>query len=275
VTEYKRPITTDVNQTDRIDAAYRTAGLRAPSRTLEIQKLLDAIPTTAKVADQLAQEAITAPNPELFLQQALIRVRDAQAADAFRAKFKERLAEYERQSARDTITQAVEDLTPAFDKLVKAFTTAAPNLPAKAPLDPMANINAGTAPDYKTSTDTLAALGVYAALHRAEVGGMIGNHLNQVLPIVQIPDATVEQVTGLARATVNSAKLTDNTLAIRELEDALKQDIDTALVRVARGDWPTITLALASPSEYRRRVKAATDAHRRQVVDEGSVSVFR
>lgn len=270
MTIYTRKPTTHLDQINAIQNAYTSAGVPSPNRTLEIEELLNLTPTTAQVSDTLAQEALHATDAAKFYKSALTQIRDAQAADAFRLKFKERLKAHTQQSIHAILDDATDDLTLAFGKVVNEFSTAAKRLPARTPLDVEANLNADTATELKTARHALAKLGTYASMFIAETGGTIGKDANAVLGIVRIPDATVEKVDRYSLTPVNASDL-DDTYAVREFLLAVGRDADVALIRLARGDWPTITLELATVDEYRRRLHAVRQAHARTTVDDGRV----
>jgi len=272
-THFNRYPTTHETQMDKTREAYQLAGVTEPNRSLRIAELIDETPTARQVADQLALEALTAQNAELFYKDMLGKIRDAQAADLFRDVFRSRMVEHARQQSAATLDATVADLSPSFTKLVKSMVSAAKKLPPHAPLSIDANVEADTTTEYKTVRGALALLGQYASIYVHNTPGDLPTDLNRLLPIVDLPDATVETVTGLARTTSNEHELV-GTRAIRALADSARDDLDVALIRVARGDFHGVTLALASPDEVRTRIQAVHTAYATRQA-EGVVMVMR
>lgn len=270
---FNRYPTTAETQMDKTREAYLLAGVTEPSRSLRIAELIDETPTARQVADHLALEALTATNAELFFKDMLAKIRDAQAADVFRDVFRSRMVEHARQQAHTTLEQTVDDLTPAFNKVVKAMEVAASKLPPHAPLDMTANVEADTTAEYKTVRASLNLLGQYSSVFVQNTPGDLPVDLNRLLPVVDLPDATVETVTGLARQTTNAHELTGTT-AIRDLAAAASEDLDLALIRVARGDFPGVRLALAKPADVRARIAQVITAYQTRM-SEGGVTVMR
>jgi hypothetical protein len=260
MTFFNRYPTTTPAQMDRIRDAYKLAGVTEPSRALAIAELVRNTPTTEQITDELAQAALTAQDPDAFYADALARIQGAMAADAFRDTFAARLLEHGQRTMPHTLARTAEDLAPAFARLVKQMQAAVNKLPTATPLDLEANVENDTASEYKTTRDALAKIGQYVSVYIASPPRDIPTELNRILPAVNLPEAQAELVEGLARATVNEHHLA-GTRTIRALADAALEDLDLALLRVARGDFPGATLSLATPDEMRAREANARTAY--------------
>ena len=270
MTYFNRYPTTEQTQMGRISDAYKRAGIAEPNRTLAIAELIKATPTAAQVTDQLAQDALTATNAQKFYTDALAAIRDAQAGDAFRETFASRLIAHAIQNMRGTLERTVEDITPAVTKFLEQFKAAAKKLPTANPLDMEANVEAGTANDYKTVRDSLATLGHYVSIYGPSLPEGVPVGLNRILPAVDLPNAAVEQVTGFGRTTCNEPDLT-HTRTIRALATLAARDADLALIAVARGDYPGISLSLATPEALGQRNANAHTAHAVESIENGTV----
>lgn len=268
---FNRYPTSQLSQMSQIRAAYKLAGKTEPNRALEISDILENAPTVEQVTKELAKAALTAPNPQKFYADALAQIRDAQAADALRSNFKKQLEQHAHASMPEILTQAVGDLTPAVNKVIGAFVAAAKKLPTDAPLDVTANVENDSAPEYKTAKAALATLATYASLYINHPPAGVPNALAHIMPLVKLPDAVVEIVTNpLHNLTVNEHELS-GTREIRALAHAAQDDLDTALIQVARGDYPSITLELATPAEHVRRRNSANVAYTQTRTENGRI----
>lgn len=267
---YTRKPTTHLDQINAIDAAYKRAGIPSPNRTLQIEELLNMTPTTLQVTDRLAREALEVTDAAKFYKSALAEIRDAQAADAFRDRFKERVGAHTQLNMTSILDHATEDLTAAFQELAANFAKAAKRLPRSNPLDAEANLTAETGNDLKVARDALSKLGAYASMFLPDVSGTAGRDASQILGIVHIPDCVTEKLERFTKVALNTDEL-GNTYAVREFLDAVGKDADIALTRLARGDWPTLTLELADTTEHRRRFDAVRTARHTQTVENGKL----
>lgn len=267
---FNRYPTSQISQMGQVRAAYKLAGKTEPNRALEISSILDNAPTADQVTRRLAKEALSADNAEDFYADALAQIRDAHASDALRHTFKSQLQIHANESMPEIVTQAVKDVGPSVAKIVKELETAAPVLPANDPLDITANVENGTANAYTATKAALTALAVYASMYVNIPPAGVPTGLSHILPVVALPDATVERVTkGLHNLTLNENNMSE-TRQIRALADAAKDDLDTALIRVARGDYPSVALSIATPDELARRRTAAATAYSREYAEQDS-----
>lgn len=270
---FNRYPTSKISQMSQVRAAYTLAGKSEPHRALEISDLLNNAPTAEQVTRRLAKEALSATNAEEFYADALAQVRDAHASDALRNTFKTQLQIHANESMPEIVTQAVKDVGPSVAKIIKELETAAPLLPASDPLDITLNVENGTANAYTATKAALATLAVYASMYVNIPATGVPTGLSHILPVVALPNATVERVTkGLHNLTLNEQNMSD-TRQIRALANAAKDDLDTALIAVARGDYPSIALSLATPEEHVRRRTAATTAYSREYAESDSTTL--
>lgn len=250
----------------RIDAAYRHAGLTPPSIVDDIDALLTTEPTPSDLALEYAHDALDGTRkPAELVAEAIERITRAQAVELFAATYRntvEAVAVERIDGTRDT---AITDLRPMFDKTVKHLTTAAVKLTGPAPLDRDAAFTADTTREVKAAAAALADLAELTILPvtiHPEVAGPV----TSLLRIVNVPDVTVEQY-GLTAMQAHKPIPDDDTptrAQVREFHRAARDDADTTLVRVARGDWPALTLNMADTTELRRRITATVDALRRR-----------
>jgi len=273
---FTRTQTHDVNHLKQISAAYATAGLEAPTHGLTIKDRINNAPSVAQVAADLAMQALDTTDPETFYQEALDRIREAQAAEALKVAFNSNLGAAITRSVPAYLEQAAEDLAPAFGKLAKELSTAARKLPPYAPLDMAANVEHDTAKEYKAARNILAQLGAYAALYKQPSPQGEPPALLAILPLLDLPEAVIEQTQGTRNyvpITVNEHQLT-GTRTIRALGEAAKADIDAAIIGVTRGDYEGVSLALATPQEYAERRNTARKAYQRTEIIKQGVRVL-
>lgn len=269
---YNRRPTAEQTILDTIVRTYSSMGLTPPTLAVGIRDRINAAPTVHQVAAELADQALTTTDPDTWYEEALEQLRTAQAAEALTKAFNLNYQDAVRRHVPALQAQAAEDLTPAFNKHAKALTAAAKKLPTANPLDMAANVEADTATEYKAARTALTTFGALASIYMSTTPGDIPVALNQLLPVVDQPEATKEQVArsvGVSVKVLNESQLT-GTRAIRKLGEDAKENIDLALINVARGNYEGVTLALATPQTLRERRNAATTAHQRESIAEGS-----
>lgn len=263
---FNREMTNEQTHLNVIVRTYAAAGLNPPTLAVGIRDRINQAPTVNAVAARLADEALNTTDPDAWYEDALDQLRTAQAAESLAKAFNANYADAVRRHVPAIQAQAAEDLAPVFNKHTKALTAAAGKLPANSPLDMAANVEADTTPDYKTARAALTTYGVLASIYKSTFPGEIPPALNQLLPVVALPDAVKEQVARTPFETVkvlNESQLA-GTRAIRLLADDAHKDIDVALINVARGHYEGITLALATPQELTERRRNALNAHQRE-----------
>lgn len=253
---YTRPATHSLNQFKNIAAAYAAAGLTAPTYVEDLKAHINTAPSIEQVAAAIAAESLDATDAAEFYADAVTRIQQAQAAEALKVAFNRHIQTALDAKAGTYRRTAAEDLTPSFNKIAKAFATAAAKLPAHDPLNTNTNIEAGTGTEYKTARDALAQLGTYAAIHpQGTPSDGVPVSIMAVLPLLNLPTATVERIKpniGIETVVINKAQLTE-TYTIRKLADDLARDTDKTLTRVAAGHYTGVNLALATPAELTER----------------------
>ncbi|WP_256842564.1 hypothetical protein [Ornithinimicrobium cryptoxanthini] len=263
---YYAPMTNELNQLSHIEAAYLCAGLEAPKRANAVLDLLGEQPTMTETAAVLAREAVDGvPDPQAWLDGAMVRIRDAQALDALRIEVNMAIPVATSLAIPALVDDAAQALAPAVDKAAKALAKAAKALPTKGdPFDLSTIVANHTSREAETAQAALVELSAYAGAHLSVMGGdKIAREVAPLLPIITVPVCVVEQrprtLSGFATP-ANRDDL-DGTLAVRSLEStARNHGADRALLDVARGRWPGITIALASYDELAQRVEQVTRA---------------
>lgn len=269
---YNRYPTAEQTHLDTIVRTYNAAGLTPPTLAVGIRDRINTARTVHRVAAELADQALTATDPDAWYEDALDQLRTAQAAEALAKAFNLNYQDAVRRHVPALQAQAAEDLAPVFNKHAKALTAAAKKLPATAPLDMAANVEADTASEYKAARTALATFAALASIYKSTAPGELPVALNKLLPVVHLPEATKEQV---ARSLGESVKVLNEsqlagTRAIRQLATDAAKDVDVTLINVARGNYNGVTLALATPQQIRERRNNATTAHQRESIAEGS-----
>jgi hypothetical protein len=269
---YQRQATNEQTHLNVIVNTYLAAGLNPPTLAVGIRDRINTAPTVHQVAADLADQALTTTDPDAWYENALDQLRTAQAAEALAKAFNANYSSAVLRHVPAIQAQAAEDLAPVFNKHAKNLMTAAKKLPEQQPLDMAANVEADSTTEYKTARAALAMFGTLASIYKATTPGEIPPALNNILPVVELPAATKEQVArtyGESVKVLNERNLT-GTRAIRRLADDARTNTDLALINVARGHYQGITLALAAPEQLRERRANATIAHQREHITEGT-----
>lgn len=269
---FNRYPTAEQTHLDTIVRTYKTVGLTPPTLAVGIRDRINTAPSMNQVAADLADQALTTTDPDAWYADALDQLRTAQAAEALTKAFNANYTSAVLRHVPAIQAQAAEDLTPVFNKHAKALTAAAQKLPRNNPLDMAANVEADTAAEYKIARTALTMFGNLASIYRTTPPGTLPPALNTILPVVDLPPAEKEQVArsfGEAVKVLNERDLA-GTRAIRKLADDAREDLDLALINVARGKYEGVTLSLATPAEYGERRRTAATAYGREQVSEGS-----
>lgn len=266
-TYFNRPATHQLNQFARINDAYTLAGLTPPTYVEELKRTITNAPTVQQEAANIAREALEADDPAEFYEHALTRIQRAQAADVLKNAFAKNIQSALDSKAHHYRAAAANELAPQIAKLTKALATAAKKLPAGHPLDMAANIEAGTGTEYKTTRDTLAVLGTYAAIYpQGTPTDGIPTAIHAVLPIIELPKATIERIkpglNDLAPVPSNAPQLT-GTHTIRRIANDLALNMDDTLARIAAGHYDGATISFANPTELNARRANAQNAFKR------------
>ena len=254
----------DRNVSTRLAAAYTAAGITAPSSfATALKRHLLTVPDVKREAASIAAEAYNAaPDTDVheFWDNAIDQVIRAQGADTLKTALTSALDVQERSSGARQIERGMADLKPFADRHAAALVKAAKALPAGATaLDPETVLAHDAGKALTTARDALRNLALWASVpDTARHVNALGD-LHRVLALAD-PGKPVQEVATVFGKTMNAAKL-DTTHALRNLARDVKANIDLALVSVARGDYPGVTLAPAdSPATITDRAQRARDA---------------
>lgn len=277
---FRREATNHVTQFQTITNAYKAVGATPPTRALEIKRLVnDESQNVFRTAAALANEALlTDQEPTEWYADAVEKIKEAQAREALAAAFNRSYQDAVARALPKYLEEAANDLTPHADRAIKQIVTAVKELPAGvAALDPEAAIAQDAGGALNKARAGLTLLGKLASIYQPGVPGEIPPVLNQLLPVVAMPDAVREQVArtyGESVKVLNESQLA-GTRTIRQLTTDAHEDIDLALINVARGHYEGITLSLATPQELTERRRNALTAYGREHISENQrVIVF-
>lgn len=269
---YQRYPTADQTHLDTIVRTYASAGLNPPTLAVGIRDRINQAPTVHQVAAKLADQALTTTDPDAWYADALDQLRTAQAAEALSKAFNANYGDAVRRHMPAIQEQAADDLGAVFSKHSKALAAAVRKLPEHDPLDMAANVEADTSAEFKAARAALATFGALASIYKLTVPGDIPPALNNLLPVLDLPEAVPEQVAksyGESIKVLNERNL-EGTRAIQQLAADARLDVDVALINVARGHYAGISLTLATPAQMAERRGNATRAHQREHISEGS-----
>lgn len=263
---FNQPITHNANRLEAVSNAYRNAGAIAPIPGVGLLNVLNANTTSAsQVIQKAAKDSLTTNDPTALYKTTLKAYSEALIADQLRADLQAGIKTAAAENINEIVDQAVEDLTPAFETEVSAFEAAAKQLTYMRVLDPQEAIEHDTTRAYKQVIQSLRNLAGYAALYPAAQAGEWYAPLLNLIGIINLPEGIeleeVQHVTGAISRRLNSTEDFEPTLAVRELTDDLRKDLDTTLIRIARGDYKGVTFSLANVAERGERHNATTDAH--------------
>lgn len=242
-------VATDRNVTTRIAAAYTAAGITAPTTFVPaLKQYMAQQPDAQQVAATLAHDAYRADpdtDPAEWWATARQQMIDAQASDALRATLVQSLTTEERASGTRQTGRALADLHPWAQRHAQALVKAAKALPAgDAALDPEAVLAHDAGKHLTTARNALSALALLASLaDPAKHVSTLGD-LARVLPLVKIEGTVTEMNSPFNSNALNASQL-DVTRAVRRLAQDVRRAPDLALVGVARGDYPGVTLSPA------------------------------
>lgn len=262
---FQPTVANDRNTSKRIAAAYAAAGIAAPTAfSAAVKAHVRTIPGADQEAASIAAEAFQLPaDTDLadWWTGATDRMIRAQGSDALKHALTSSLEAQERGSASRQVTRALEDLEAYTARQMKALTAAAVKLPAgTSALDPEAVLAADAGAALVSARQALASLALVASVPdtAARHVGSLGYYAH-VVSLVD-PGKPVQEVATVFGKTMNAAKL-DTTHALRKLAQDVKTNPDLALVDVARGAYPDVTLAPATdPATITDRATRARDA---------------
>lgn len=144
---------------------------------------------------------------------------------------------------------ALHDLAPRFALEAKALTKAAKELHPDLPTDPTEAIRYGSAQALAKAVQSLYVLGAIASLHTKGWASRRDDRqaLVSLATVLDIPDAGYTEPTSVADVAKGvGVEPLAGTRTVYALANAAAVSLDHALVRVARGDFPDVTIALAA-----------------------------
>lgn len=269
IQHYSPTIATDLNILERHDAAHALAGLEPPTRGSAIGALLAAEPTAEETARGLAEDMLTATDPDQWLEDALAQVQRAHAADALRLALGRHRDVTIKAHADRLITETAAAVKPAAELATKALTKAAAKLPTEGhPLDLAAVVELDATRDMKQAQAALRDLATLAGIHRPLHPGDLPARAVRLLAVVHIPEVPVEPVNRLSGNPVDHDPQRDAVRAFLTAAD--REGEDRALIGVARGEYDGLRLHLAAtPAELHANAARAKAAIMRRSVDAG------
>lgn len=267
---FTRAINAEVSQHHKsIAAAYKAAGKTMTTTAGRVRELIVDTENVNEVASRLAREAYEATDPEAFHAAAIQEINEARAAETLKDAYLRSANAVAQQQLTNTIDEAVKEITPSFNRTVKTLTAAARKLDPIQPLEPETAIALDAGEALTTARKALKQIGVFASIHSHYPHALDQRALRDVLVILDIPTPTVEEVyrtVGAVAQTANEDELRD-TRMIRKLNDNLKSSTDSTLISIARGDYPGVTLSLATVEEHKERLEKASSAFQRRTVE--------
>lgn len=252
----------------RIADAYRAGGLTPPVPQSEYVKAeLMKAQSVEELTRTLAIEAqdVDAKDAAKWIAAAADQLARARA----HAELQTALRRYQPVAVRARsgamLTQAITDLAPVFDKAVVKLTECAKALPPE-PFDMAAIVETDATKAAREAGEALGVLARFSSLFKTRAGEGFGNVTASLLPVVDLPHVSVQEVDRLSRTPLDPDD-PDNEAreGVRALErDSALRGADATLVEVARGAYgESVRLALAtSRRELLGRERAVTDAKR-------------
>lgn len=268
-TIYRRPIVTPLNHPEFIRAAYQAAEMEPPQHGAELRHVLNQTPTPDAEAVRLLHAGYEAEDLDAWHADALEAMTRALAGERLRAALGKVGPQIDAAHQDDWTDAAARDLTPTFQRVTKALTSAAKKLPAGPdPFNLAAVVEADAGAAYATARECLAQLSAYAGIHAGvHLAGRLARW-NELLGIVHVPETVTELRTRLTHKPKNADRL-GTTMSARELLTLIeKGQTDRAILDIARGKHPGFTFQLATTAELREREARVTRALNYNVVDD-------
>lgn len=246
-----------------IIAAARALGVEPPTWPADqVAELLDAEPGVEAVLTRVTDEARNRDSfgPD-WLEDALDKLTRAHAADSLRRSavgIRQYAARTQQGAAR---AAAVREFTKPVSTLLERLGVVAAQLPAHALLDDAAAVATGAGTELAEARDILRRLSAAVETYRPTTA-MMGELMSAHRPghryiiggLVELPAVEPEKRAAnmYVRKTLNPSADRD---AVREFTKLADDDLDAAILRVARGEFPPLRLSWAeSSAEVRERV---------------------
>ncbi|WP_309105124.1 hypothetical protein [Microbacterium sp.] len=239
------------DQMRAIDGVYTTFGLAVPDRNASaMRELLAAVPRPEDTYRELLAEAPGRKSDADFLERAAAelargnRIRDAAKwlQDMHRTGEAENVAE-----ARKAVLEAI---APEFAATVKTLTNALGGLDRDEPLSTDRAFQQDATREHKAACRALARLATFAALRcgklNENVTGLRAAAANALAGIVDVPQPRWIGPDGSKQTKPQPGSKAEpqNGVALAVL-DAYLSDPDGAIIAIARGDFPGVTLSMA------------------------------
>ncbi|WP_349828110.1 hypothetical protein [Brevibacterium litoralis] len=257
-----------------IAKAYAAAGLTYPNVHMALAEKIHALPTVDQVAAQVAREAYTpaaVKDPEKFLKAAIANIREAQAATALKEAYRRAETQAGIVALSTAIDQARDDLDEKVSTDIDMLIEEAAHLDRDTPLDVEKALARDAGQSLTRVRNALLGLARWASIHGIPTDDRVPRELRRLLPVIDLPETVVEVCERGTLSTeakvVNRADLAPTYLVRNTLGPDAKKDIDTVLVKVAQGQYPGVTLSLATVDGLRERHARARRAWERTFVD--------
>lgn len=243
---------------DRLNTALAAFDLPAMDATLSAGAFLRDEPHAQAVIQKAVADAVHAEDPAQWYEDTLAKIARAQAADLLRERWGHLAAVQAQANYPRLVAEANTALAPAWGKATRALQSAAKALPAgPRPLDLEAVVEADATPALKRATTALSDMARIASTVGTPTGGRVHDLPKGTAPLalaVDLPDVDMGHVNPKSRRELNPDETRDN---LAGLMQAVREDgMDNVLVRVARDEWPGVTIAQARTlTERNRRVQ--------------------
>lgn len=241
-----------------LEAACRELGIDPPTRANGVEARLRRLPTAIDAARAAAREAITAPDVDRWLDDAVQAVQRAQAGDQLRAAWRQH------QDSRGATLHAhrlalaavADQLAARAGAAILVLMKAAGRLPAGDPLGAEAVLSADAGPDRQAAIGALRTLAACAQCFITPVTGTLTLAVRQLLPIVETDDPGARPVEMMTRAPI-PAGANDIRGSIRMFVRAVDdRGVDAVIIDVAAERHPGVRIRLAADSaELAERVE--------------------
>lgn len=244
------------DQMRAIDAVYATFGLPVPDRNASTMRdLLESVPSLEDTYRDLLAQARQRKSNVKFWEQATAELA---RVDGIRDAAK-RLEQLHRTGEGGNVTaarQAVTDaIAPEFSATVKALTAAVAKLDHDEPLSAEGAFERDTTREHKAACRALTQLASFAALRWGKLPDSWGatsrtaaaNALSGIVTVPQ-PGWIGSDGSKLSQPEPGSNPEPQNDVMLGVL-DAYASDPDAAIIAIARGDFPGVTLALSDSAE--------------------------
>lgn len=228
---------------------YKMIGLEAPNSYAETKALVTNIPDVHETVMDYAKRAFTDENPEALVKEAHAAIADAMAAHELRRKFLDIENTMLARNLTGMKNQFREDATKQFNTDIKAFTEAANRLDRNNPLDAELAVSQDNGKALTTVRELLPKLARYASMWVVS-DPKASPQLRYILPILDVPVLVRERVhqTLTESTTTLNPEEAAGSLTVRRLDRDAHANVDRALLGIARGEYPGVSLNITTPT---------------------------